>query len=144
MISPKQHYTSIAVVLPISLPNIYQFVCSIWQNFLPNASRKWTIGFEPVGEFDVTADGDCSCDFRQGWRAALALQNDGSRCPDMAAIDADLQCVVLAWSGLPEHIRRAILVLIGDRPAGCRKIAIIVFCRQPDRRIQPHQTARPR
>jgi hypothetical protein len=43
----------------------------------------------------------------------LALQNDGSKCPDLASFDADLQRVISAWDGLPEAIRRAILALIG-------------------------------
>ena len=36
-------------------------------------------GFEPDGDFGVTADGDCPCDFCQGWRAAL-------RCKTVAPV----------------------------------------------------------
>jgi len=70
-------------------------------------------GFEPDGDFDVTADGDCPCDFCQGWRAALALQNDGSESRNLSSLDADLQPVVATWEGLPTHIRKTILALAG-------------------------------
>lgn len=68
-------------------------------------------GFEPDGDFDVTADGDCPCDFCQGWRAALALQNDVTSCRDVALADADLQHVVWTWNALPMAIRLAINAL---------------------------------
>ena len=68
-------------------------------------------GFEPVAEFAATADGDCLCDFCQGWRAANALQTGGCKSPDLASLDSDLRRVISAWDGLPDAIRRAILVM---------------------------------
>jgi hypothetical protein len=70
-------------------------------------------GFEPVGNFDAITDGPCTCDFCQGWLAALALQNDVSKCLDMASIDSDLELVIVVWSELPVVMRRAIMALIG-------------------------------
>jgi hypothetical protein len=70
-------------------------------------------GFEAEADSDVINDGNCLCNFCRGWRAANALQKDGSKCPDLASFDADLQRVISAWGRLPEAIRRAILALIG-------------------------------
>jgi hypothetical protein len=70
-------------------------------------------GFEPVGNFDATTDGHCTCDFCQGWRAANALQNDGSMCRDLALIGSDLQQVIAVWSKIPVVMQRAIMALIG-------------------------------
>jgi len=70
-------------------------------------------GFESAGDFDVTADWECPCDFCLGWRAANALQNNGSRCLDVASFDGDLQQVISSWDGLPEPMRRAIMAIIG-------------------------------
>lgn len=70
-------------------------------------------GFEPVADFDATADGDCTCDFCQGWCAAKALQDGGSNRLDATSFDADLQRVVSIWGGLPDAIRRAVFALIG-------------------------------
>ncbi len=76
-------------------------------------------GFEPAASFDATADGDCSCDFCQGWREPNALQNGGSSCHVLASANFDLQRVVNAWDGLPTAMRRAVLALVGtDRQAG--------------------------
>jgi hypothetical protein len=72
------------------------------------------VGLEPGEDSVVTADYDCGCDFCQGWRAALALQVIVGDCLDLASIDADLQRMVLAWSGLPEAIRRAVTALFGS------------------------------
>jgi integrase len=72
-------------------------------------------GFEPDGDCAVTADGDCPCDFCQGWRAALALQNDGSEWRHVASFDSDLQRVVLAWDAIPAAIRCAIIALVGTK-----------------------------
>jgi len=68
--------------------------------------------FEPAGDFDVTADWECPCDFCQGWRAANALQTDGSNCLDLASSDGDLEQVIAAWGELPVVMRRAIMALI--------------------------------
>ena len=70
-------------------------------------------GFESAGNFDVTADWECPCDFCLGWRAANALQNNGINCLDVAQLDADLQRVISAWNGLAEVIRRVVLTLVG-------------------------------
>jgi hypothetical protein len=56
-------------------------------------------GFEPAGDSDITADGECTCDFCLG--AANALQTDGSRCLDVASHDANLQQVISVWDELP-------------------------------------------
>ena len=79
-------------------------------NQLTKAEGK---GFEPYGEFAAIADDDCPCDFCQGWRAALALQTDGSDSRNLSSLDTDLQGVVATWEGLPEHIRKTILALVG-------------------------------
>ena len=70
-------------------------------------------GFEPAGKRDTTSDGECGCDLCLGWRAALALQNDGSRCLGIASLDCDLEQVIAAWGKLPVVLRRAIMALIG-------------------------------
>jgi hypothetical protein len=41
------------------------------------------------------------------------LQTHDSNCLNLTPIDADLQRVVGAWDGLPTHIRKTILALIG-------------------------------
>jgi hypothetical protein len=69
-------------------------------------------GIEPASDFDVSADADCTCDFCQGWRAAMALQNEGSNCLDLAQLDADLQQVISAWDRLPQAIRKAVTALV--------------------------------
>jgi hypothetical protein len=66
-----------------------------------------------VADLDATANGDCSCDVCQGWRAANALQNGGSSCHVMASADADLQAVIAAWGGLSEPMRAAVMALVG-------------------------------
>ena len=68
---------------------------------------------QPTGEFDATASRTCTCDFCQGWRAANALQTAGSRSPDVASLDSDLELVTAVWGDLPVAIRQAILALIG-------------------------------
>jgi hypothetical protein len=77
------------------------------------------VGVEPNLNSDATGDGDCVCDFWPGCRAANALQDGCSNCPALASLDADLQRVVGAWEGLPEHVRKTILALVGfaDLPA---------------------------
>jgi hypothetical protein len=69
-------------------------------------------GIEPASGFDVTADSDCTCDFCDGWRAALALQSSDSGSLATAPHDANLQRVISAWTVLPEAIRRAVLAMI--------------------------------
>src|SRR5580700_2830523 len=88
--------------------NLKQTSCTTILRCFELRPRAPRVGLEPFGESDVTRDSTCTCDFCQGWRAANALQNDGSKCPDLAQIDADLQRVISAWDGLPEAIRRAI------------------------------------
>ena len=69
-------------------------------------------GFEAADKIVVTDDCDCPCDFCQGCALANALQTDGSNCLDLASLDADLQCVISAWDGLPEVVRRIVLTLV--------------------------------
>jgi hypothetical protein len=71
-------------------------------------------GFEPDGDFDATTDGDRRCDFCQGWRAASALQTDGSDRCNLSSFSSDLQQIVAAWETLPTAIRKAILALVGS------------------------------
>lgn len=71
------------------------------------------MGFEPAGDFDATTDGQCSCEFCQGWRAANALHSEVTSCPEVASADPELQRVVASWDALPEAIRAAVLALIG-------------------------------
>jgi len=78
----------------------------------------WATGFEPVGDFDGSDNSDCGCDFCQGYRAARALHSGRSNCLDVASPDTDLQQVIGAWDGLPEAIRKAIMVLVGVQKSG--------------------------
>jgi len=71
-------------------------------------------GFEAADRISATADGECTCDFCQGWRATNALQNGGSSCHVLASADADLQRVVGAWDRLPAAMRKAVLALVGS------------------------------
>jgi hypothetical protein len=71
------------------------------------------VGVEPNLESATTADGDCGCANCPGCCAANALQGGRSVCPALASLDTDLQRVVGAWDGLPTHIRKTILALVG-------------------------------
>jgi hypothetical protein len=71
------------------------------------------VGVEPNLDSDATADGNCVCANCSGCRAANALQGGRSDCPALASLDADLQRVVGAWDGLPAHMRKTILALVG-------------------------------
>ena len=68
---------------------------------------------EPNLNSDTTADGDCGCVNCPACCTANALQGGRSDCPALASLDADLQRVVGAWDGLPTHIRKTILALVG-------------------------------
>ena len=70
-------------------------------------------GVEPNLNSGATAAGDCGCVNCPGCCAANALQGGRSDCPALASLDADLQRVVGAWNGLPVHIRKTILALVG-------------------------------
>jgi hypothetical protein len=74
------------------------------------------MGETPEAISTVNRESECTCDFCEGWRAALALQSACSNCPSVATSDAGLQRVIAAWDGLPESIRRAILSLIAFDP----------------------------
>jgi hypothetical protein len=76
------------------------------------------VEIEPASRDDLSADGECTCEFCQGWRAANALQNDYSKCLDAAVLDAGLQRVISAWDSLPEAIRRAIFAMV-ESVNGC-------------------------
>ena len=52
--------------------------------------------------------------FARAGALQLRLQSRGSNCLDVARLDADLQRMISAWGRLPEVIRRAILVLLGE------------------------------
>ena len=71
------------------------------------------MGVEPNLNSDATADGDCGCVNCPACCAANALQGGRSDCPALASLDADLQRLVGAWDGLPTHIRKTILALVG-------------------------------
>ena len=72
-------------------------------------------GIEPASDFAVSPNGDCLCDFCEGWRAALALQNDGSSWLDLTQLDADLQRMISAWDMLPDAIKRAIFATVATQ-----------------------------
>jgi hypothetical protein len=71
------------------------------------------VGVEPNLNSDATADGDCSCVNCPKCGAANALQDGHFDCPALASLDTDLQRVVGAWDGLPAHMRKTILALVG-------------------------------
>ena len=75
--------------------------------------RRPQVGVEPTQEIDATAVGAGGCDFYPGCRAANALQEGSFDCHALASLDTDLQRVVGAWEGLPTHIRKTILALVG-------------------------------
>ena len=77
------------------------------------AASEAPVGVEPNLNSDATADGDCGCVNCPACCAANALQGGRSDCPALASLDADLQRVVGAWDGLPTHIRKTILALVG-------------------------------
>jgi hypothetical protein len=52
-------------------------------------------------------------DLCQSSCAAQALHAGGLNC--LSSLDADLQCVIAAWDGLPAAIRTATLALIGSQ-----------------------------
>jgi hypothetical protein len=52
-----------------------------------------------------------------GCGAALALQTGLTGCLDLSSAAADLQTVISAWDSVPDLIRKAILTLVGFRPA---------------------------
>jgi hypothetical protein len=71
------------------------------------------VGVEPNLNSDATTAGDCVCVNCPECRAAYALQDGHSDCPALAFFDADLQRVVGVWDGLPAHMRKTILALVG-------------------------------
>jgi hypothetical protein len=77
------------------------------------ASKEVPVGVEPNLNSDVIADNDCGCVNCPACCAANALQDGHIDCPALASLDADLQRVVGAWDGLPAHMRKTILALVG-------------------------------
>ena len=71
------------------------------------------MGVEPNLNSDVTTVGDCGCVHCPRCGAAHALQDGHFDCPALASLDADLQRVVGAWDGLPAHMRKTVLALVG-------------------------------
>ena len=71
------------------------------------------MGVEPNINSDVTTFGDCGCVNCPRCGAANALQGGRPDCPALASLDVDLQRVVGGWDGLPTHIRKTILALVG-------------------------------
>ena len=67
-----------------------------------------------MGDFDLTADWECPCEFSPG-SAANARQDDGSKCLNVASLDDDLRQVIAARGELPVMLRRAIVALAGER-----------------------------
>ena len=69
-------------------------------------------GIEPASENDATDSIACSCENQPTPRAANVLHCSDSNCLIMASIDADLRNIVLAWNGIPENVRQAVVLLI--------------------------------
>jgi hypothetical protein len=80
---------------------------------LPGFREVAAVGVEPNLNSDTTADNVCACVNCPACCAANALQGGRPDCPALASLDVDLQRVVGAWEGLPTHIRKTILALVG-------------------------------
>ncbi len=68
-------------------------------------------GVESTSDFDAIDDGECGCEFCQGFRAARALHSGRSSWHDLALLDAGLQRIIAAWGSLPKNIRAAMMAL---------------------------------
>jgi hypothetical protein len=77
------------------------------------ASQEAT-GIEPAVDLDASGALDCGCVICEECRAAMALHPHGRDWLDLALSDSDLQCVISAWKGLAEPMRRAIRALLGS------------------------------
>jgi hypothetical protein len=69
-------------------------------------------GFEPASDCKRTDCVDCGyadCDM---CRVARALQSGDLTWLDVALHDAELRKVLIAWHGLPESFRKALLALV--------------------------------
>ena len=71
------------------------------------------MGVEPTDAESVSAVSDCGCGDCSCCGAANALQGPVANYPALASLDADLQRVLAAWDGLPPHIRKTVLALVG-------------------------------
>jgi hypothetical protein len=69
-------------------------------------------GIEPSGDFDATGTLPCGCVICEQCRAARTLHFGRPNWLDLSSLDAGLQSVHVAWHGLPDAIRRAIVALI--------------------------------
>jgi hypothetical protein len=69
-------------------------------------------GIEPSDDFDATENGACGCENCQQCRAANALHEECFKLRFLASLDAELQCVVGAWTGLATPLRSAVLALV--------------------------------
>jgi hypothetical protein len=58
-------------------------------------------GIEPVSCAESTVNCDCGCVNCQHAGAARALHPGGLNCHCVGSLDADQQCVIAAWDGLP-------------------------------------------
>jgi hypothetical protein len=70
------------------------------------------MGFEPTCNSAANVDVPCACEKCHQASAAMALHCESSICLSLASIDASLQQVIVAWDGLPDAIRRAVMALI--------------------------------
>lgn len=68
-------------------------------------------GIEPAGDSDGIIKPACSCGNCEECRAASALHFACANSLDLSSIDTDLLTVVLAWAGISEPIRKAIVGL---------------------------------
>ena len=111
-----------------------RFVFGLWYNVAPKRTRAnqlfklgdniWRgTGILPVAEKHgqdaregIRCNGFCGSGLRQLLRVlrCKCMRSGHINCPGLAPIDADLQRVVGVWDELPEHIRKAILALVGD------------------------------
>lgn len=68
---------------------------------------------EPTTDIAVTPVDDCSYGDCPCCGAVNVLQVLRADCPALASLDADLQRVLAAWDGVPRHIKKTVLALIG-------------------------------
>jgi hypothetical protein len=68
-------------------------------------------GLEPATNSEVNDNGCCIYVNCQEGCAANALHPEFLKCLEVALIDADLLTVIGAWKGLPEEIRKTVMLL---------------------------------
>jgi hypothetical protein len=72
-------------------------------------------GFEPAPDFLLSDCAGCGYADCEMCRAANALQAGRLRWLELALNDAELQRLIVAWSSVPNAIRKAVVALIGSQ-----------------------------